>query len=163
MAEHFGGGARIVGLLYASPYIGALLASLVSGWTSHVRRQGLGVVVAASCWGVALVLFGFAHALWLALVLLALAGAADYVSAILRSVIVLTATPDEMRGRVTGIEFAQVASAPSLGNVEAGAVASATSLRFSIVSGGIASVVGTLLIAAAVPALLRYDAKEPDA
>ncbi|HLM36181.1 MAG TPA: MFS transporter [Gaiellaceae bacterium] len=163
IGESFGGGARIVGLLYAAPYIGALLASLVSGWTSHVRRQGLGVVVAASCWGVSLVLFGFADALWLALVMLALAGAADYVSAILRSVIVLTATPDEMRGRVTGIEFAQVASAPSLGNVEAGAVASATSLRFSVVSGGIASVVGTLLIAAAVPALLRYDSKDPDA
>jgi hypothetical protein len=68
-----------------------------------------------------------------------------------------------MRGRVTGIEFAQVASAPSLGNVEAGAVAAATSLRFSIVSGGIASVVGTILIAAAVPALLRYDAQDRDA
>jgi MFS family permease len=163
MGESFGGGARIVGLLYATPYIGALLASLVSGWTSHVRRQGLGVVVAASCWGVALILFGFADALWLALVMLALAGAADYVSAILRSVIVLTATPDEMRGRVTGIEFAQVASAPSLGNVEAGAVAAATSVRFSVVSGGIASVVGTLVIAAAVPALLRYDSKDPDA
>jgi MFS family permease len=163
MAEHFGGGARTVGLLYAFPYVGALAASLISGWTSHVRRQGLGVAVAASCWGIALVFFGFADALWLALVMLALAGAADYVSAILRSVIVLTATPDEMRGRVTGIEFAQVASAPSLGNVEAGAVASATSLRFSIVSGGILSVVGTLLVAAAVPALLRYDAKDPDA
>jgi MFS family permease len=163
MAEHFGGGARTVGLLYAFPYIGALAASLISGWTSHVRRQGLGVAVAASCWGLALVFFGFADALWLALVMLALAGAADYVSAILRSVIVLTATPDEMRGRVTGIEFAQVASGPSLGNVEAGAVASATSLRFSIVSGGILSVVGTLLVAAAVPALLRYDARDPDA
>jgi len=155
--------ATAVAIGLVIPYIGALVASLISGWTSHVRRQGLGVVVAATCWGIALVLFGFAHALWLALLMLALAGAADYVSAILRSVIVLTATPDEMRGRVTGIEFAQVASAPSLGNVEAGAVASATSLRFSIVSGGIVSVVGTLLIAAAVPALLRYDAKNPDA
>ena len=77
--------------------------------------------------------------------------------------IVLNSTPDEMRGRVTGIEFAQVASAPSLGNVEAGAVAAATSIRFSIVSGGILSVVGTVLVAAAVPALLRYDAREPDA
>ena len=163
IGEHYGGGARIVGLLYAAPYIGALLASLVSGWTGHVRRQGLGVVAAASCWGIALVLFGFAKALWLAVVLLALAGAADYVSAILRSVIVLNSTPDEMRGRVTGIEFAQVASAPSLGNVEAGAVAAATSIRFSIVSGGILSVVGTVLVAAAVPALLRYDAREPDA
>jgi MFS family permease len=163
IGEHFGGGATVVGLLYGAPYIGALLASLVSGWTGHVRRQGLGVVAAASCWGIALVLFGFADALWLALVMLGLAGAADYVSAILRSVIVLNSTPDEMRGRVTGIEFAQVASAPSLGNVEAGALAAATNVRFSIVSGGVLSVVGTLVVAAAVPALLRYDAREPDA
>lgn len=163
IGEHFGGGATVVGLLYGAPYIGALLASLVSGWTGHVRRQGLGVVAAAACWGIALVLFGFADALWLALVMLGLAGAADYVSAILRSVIVLNSTPDEMRGRVTGIEFAQVASAPSLGNVEAGAVAAVTNVRFSIVSGGVLSVVGTLVVAAAVPALLRYDAREPDA
>jgi MFS family permease len=160
VGAELGGGAPVVGLLYGAPYAGALVASLVSGWVGHVRRQGLGVAVAASCWGVALVLFGFADALWLALLMLALAGAADYVSAVLRSVIVLQATPDAMRGRVTGIEFAQVASAPSLGNVEAGALAAATSLRFSIVSGGIASVAGTLLIALAVPTLLSYDAKE---
>ena len=71
----------------------------------------------------------------------------------------LSATPEAMRGRLTGIEFAQVASAPTLGNVEAGVVASLTSLRFSIVSGGIACVIGTFLVAAAFPALLRYDAK----
>jgi hypothetical protein len=71
----------------------------------------------------------------------------------------LTATPEEMRGRLTGIEFAQVASAPTLGNVEAGVVASLTSLRFSIVSGGIACVVGTIICALAFPALIRYDAK----
>ena len=84
-------------------------------------------------------------------------------SAILRSVIVLHATPPSMRGRVTGIEFAQVASAPSLGNVEAGAVASLTSIRFSVVSGGILSVVSTIALAALVPALRRYDSKEPQA
>lgn len=158
-----GGGATVVGLLYAAPYAGALLASAVSGWVGHVRRQGLGVVIAAACWGIALVFFGFATTLWLALVTLALAGAADYISAILRSVIVLNATPPSMRGRVTGIEFAQVASAPSLGNVEAGAVASLTSIRFSVVSGGILSIIGTIALAAFVPALRRYDSKEPQA
>ena len=158
-----GGGATVVGLLYAAPYAGALLASAVSGWVGHVRRQGLGVVIAAACWGIALVFFGFATTLWLALVTLALAGAADYISAILRSVIVLNATPPSMRGRVTGIEFAQVASAPSLGNVEAGAVASLTSIRFSVVSGGILSIIGTIALAAFVPALRRYDSKDPQA
>ncbi|MGB2953291.1 MAG: MFS transporter [Gaiellaceae bacterium] len=154
------GGTSVVGLLYAAPGAGALAAALVSGWATRMRRQGLGVIMAAALWGVAIVAFGFARALWLALILLALAGAADFVSAVLRSAIALAATPDAMRGRVTGIEFAQVASAPSLGNVEAGAVASVTSLRFSVVSGGVACVVGTALLAAAIPELLRYDSRK---
>jgi hypothetical protein len=91
-------------------------------------------------------------------VLLGLAGAADQVSAIFRSTIVLTVTPDRMRGRLGGIEFAQVAGTPSLGNLEAGVVASLTSLRFSIVSGGIGCVLATLAVAACFPVLLRYDA-----
>jgi MFS family permease len=161
LGEHFGGGSKTVGFLYAAPYAGALLASLVSGWANDVRRQGLGVVVAAALWGGALVGFGFANVLWLALALLAVAGAADFLSALWRSAIVLVATPDAMRGRVTGIEFTQVAAAPTLGNVEAGVVASATSLRFSIVSGGLACIAGCALLALAIPALLRYDSKAP--
>jgi MFS family permease len=154
------GGTSAVGLLYAAPGAGALAASLVSGWATRMRRQGIGVLVAASLWGVAIAAFGFANALWLALALLAIAGAADFVSAVLRGAITLAATPDAMRGRVTGIEFTQVASAPSLGNVEAGALASVTSVRFSVVSGGVACVAGTLLLAAAIPALIRYDSRE---
>jgi MFS family permease len=159
LGEHFGGGSKTVGFLYAAPYAGALLASIFSGPLAHVRRQGLGVIVAAAAWGAALVGFGFATALWLALALLAVAGAADFVSAVLRSTIVLVATPDALRGRITGIEFTQVAAAPTLGNVEAGVVASLTSLRFSIVSGGLACIAGCGLLALAIPALLRYDAK----
>ena len=159
LGEHFGGGSKTVGFLYAAPYAGALVASIFSGFASHVRRQGLGVVIAASAWGVALVAFGYADALWLALLMLALAGGADFLSALWRSAIVLVATPDAMRGRVTGIEFTQVAAAPTFGNLEAGVVASITSLRFSIVSGGIACVAGCLAIALAIPQLLRYDAK----
>jgi MFS family permease len=162
LAEHrYGGGAQVLGVLYAAPYAGALATTLVSGWVSHVRRQGLAVAIAAALWGLAILLFGFAETLWLGLVLLAFAGAADNISAALRSAIVLAATPDEMRGRVSGIELAQVASAPTLGNVEAGVVASITSLRFSIVSGGIACIVGTVVILAALPQLLRYDARHP--
>ena len=156
---HFGGGARTVGFLYAAPYAGALVATLLSGWVTRVRRQGLGVCVAASGWGAAIVGFGFAPSLWPALFFLALAGGADDWSAILRSTILLTVTPDSMRGRLSGIELAQVASAPTLGNVEAGALASVTSLRFSVVSGGIACIAGCWLFIAAVPALLRYDAQ----
>jgi MFS family permease len=148
-----------VGYLYAAPYAGALLSSLSSGWIPHVRRQGLAVAIAASAWGIAIAAFGFSQTLWAGLVLLAFAGAADNISAVFRSTIMLSATPEAMRGRLTGIEFAQVASAPTLGNVEAGVVASLTSLRFSIVSGGVLCVFGTILVAAAFPALLRYDAK----
>jgi MFS family permease len=137
--------------------------TLLSGWMGHVRRQGLGVCVAAGLWGVAIALAGLAQAVWLVVVLLALAGAADYVSAVLRSTILLTATPDAMRGRLSGIELAHVASAPLLGNVEAGALAALTNVRFSVVSGGVACVVGTIAIALALPALVRYDAKDPDA
>jgi len=158
-AEELGGGARTVGLLYSAPSAGALLASLVSGWIPRVRRQGLGVFAAAGLWGVAIAAVGFADALWLALLLLAAAGAADFVSAVLREAILIAETPDALRGRVSGIELAQVASAPALGNLEAGVVASLAGVRASIVSGGVLCVLGTLATAAALPVLLRYDAR----
>ena len=159
IATHKYGDPHLVGYLYAAPYAGALASSLLSGWIPHVRRQGLAVAVAASLWGIAIAAFGFADTLWLGLVLLALAGAADNISAVFRATIMLSATPESMRGRLTGIEFMQVASAPTLGNLESGVVASLTSLRFSIVSGGVLCVVGTLVVVALFPALIRYDAK----
>jgi MFS family permease len=158
--HHFHGGARVAGLLYAAPSAGALAAALLSGWMVHVRRQGIGVAVAIGAWGGAIAAFGFATVLWLGLVLLALAGAADSVSATLRSTILYANTPDAMRGRMSGIELAQVASTPALGNVEAGAVAAVTSLRFSVVSGGVACIAGAALILLALPGLVRYDARE---
>ena len=160
-AEKLGGGASILGLLYAAPFFGALLASLTSGWMMTLRRQGVGVCVAAAAWGVAIALVGLADAVWVALVFLAFAGAADFISAVLRSNILLTVTPDSMRGRLSGIELAQVAGAPEIGNVEAGIVASLVSVRASIVSGGLLTVVGTVAVALAVPALVRYDARHP--
>jgi MFS family permease len=162
-AKELGGGAQTVGFMYAAPYAGALVATLLSGWVGHVRRQGVGVLVAAGLWGVAITAFGLANAIWLALLMLAAAGAADYVSAVLRSTILLSATPDAMRGRLSGIELAQVASAPAVGNFEAGIVASLVNVRFSIVSGGILCIAGTLVVAAALPALARYDARRPHA
>ncbi|HZB22860.1 MAG TPA: MFS transporter [Gaiellaceae bacterium] len=155
-AEDLGGGDAIVGLLYAAPSAGAFLASVVSGWMTRVDRQGLGVCVAAAAWGIAIGAVGLVTTLPLALFFLACAGAADFISAVLRSTIMLQATPDAMRGRMSGIELAQVAGAPALGNLEAGVVASLVGLRFSIVSGGIATVVGTVAIAAALPAFRRY-------
>lgn len=157
--QKLGDDPKLLGLLYAAPYVGALAASLVSRPVNRVRRQGVGVIVAASAWGVAIVAFGFSESLWPALIALGVAGAADMVSAILRTVIVIDATPDEMRGRVAGIEFMQVASAPALGDVEAGGLAHVTSVRFSIVSGGVACIAGSIALAFALPALWRYDAR----
>ena len=159
MALHRFGDAELVGYLYTAPAVGALIVSLLSGPLRRVRRQGLGVIVTAALWGIAITAFGFAQQFWLALLLLGLAGLGDQISAILRSVMLYRITPNEMLGRVSGIEFMQVAAAPSIGNLEAGALASATSLRFSIASGGIACVVGCVLLALAFPALRRYDAE----
>lgn len=159
LAVHYGGGARTIGVLYAAPYAGAFLASLASGVTGHVRRQGLAVCVAAGIWGLAIAGVGAVDVLWPALALLAVAGGADYVSAVLRSTILVRVTPDEMRGRMFGVELAQVAGAPSLGNLEAGVVASLTSVRTSIASGGILCAAGTVVVALALPAFVRYDAR----
>ena len=159
-AAHFHAGARVVGLLYAAPSAGALLAALTSGWIGHVRRQGVAVAAAIVVWGGAIAAFGFSTALWPGLAALAVAGCADEISAILRSTILFSATPDPMRGRMQGFELAQVASTPALGNVEAGVVASLTSIRLSIVSGGVACAFGAVAILAALPGLLRYDSRD---
>jgi MFS family permease len=159
IAAHRFGDRSLVGYLYAAPAVGALGVSLVSGPLRRLRRQGLGVIVGATLWGVAIVLFGFSHRLWLGLLLLGAAGAADQISAVLRSAMLFSIVPNHLLGRLSGIEFMQVASAPSLGNVEAGALASATSIRFSIVSGGLACVVGCALLALAFPALRRYESR----
>ena len=153
------GDATYLGALYAAPAAGALIAGLGSGWVAYVRRQGLVVVAAASLWGVAIAGFAFADRFWLALVLVGLAGLADQVSAIFRNAMLLALTPDRLLGRVRGIEFMQVASAPSLGNLEAGVVASLTSIRTSVASGGLLCVAGTLASAAAFPVLVRYEAR----
>jgi MFS family permease len=159
--HRLGGNAATVGYLYAAPYAGALIGSLVSGWTSQVRRQGLAVTVAACAWGVAIAAFGFATTLWPALVLLAIAGCADFFSAVLRSTMLVRVTPAHLLGRLSGIEFAQVASAPNLGDVEAGVLAALTSIRFSVVSGGVLCVVGCVAAALALPGFLHYDSRKP--
>jgi MFS family permease len=155
------GGPGVLGILYSAPPAGALLASVVSGWTSRIHKQGIAVYVAVVGWGAALLIFGVAESLWLALGALALAGAADAVSAIFRSAILQTATPAGMMGRLHGVELTVVASGPSLGDLEAGLVASLTSVRFSIVSGGIACIVGVGLMALLLPQFGRYDARDP--
>jgi MFS family permease len=157
--SRFNAGGFVVGLLFAAPGFGALVASLLSGWVAHVRRQGVAIVVAATLWGVAITAFGFATTLPVAMALLAAAGCADAFSAVLRGTIMFANTPDAYQGRVSAAYLAQVTSAPRLGNLEAGAVASLTSLRFSIVSGGMACIAGCLALVLFIPSLIRYDSR----
>ena len=114
---------------------------------------------AATAWGFAIIAFGLAHSLWLAFVFLALAGGADMVSGIFRMVIWNETIPDALRGRLAGIEQVSYSVGPSLGNVEAGGVASAFSVQTSIVSGGVLCVLGSAILGAALPAFRRYDAR----
>ncbi len=157
VAESFGGAS--VGLLYAMPAVGSLVATLVSGWTKRVHRHGLAVVVAAACWGLGIIGFGYAGRLWLALLWLAVAGAADMISGIFRLTIWNETIPDHLRGRLAGIELVSYTSGPMLGNAESGIVASLFSLRTSIISGGVLCVAGTGLLALWLPAFLRYDGR----
>src|SRR5207253_1518672 len=156
----FGGGVQTVGLLYAAPGAGALAAALFSGWVGAVRRQGLAVILAVLGWGVAIVAFGLVTWLPIALALLAIAGAADVVSAVFRNTILQLSVPDSVRGRLSGVHIAVVAGGPRLGDAEAGAVAALSTPQISVVSGGLACIAGALVIARLVPAFTRYDSRE---
>jgi len=160
-ATVFGGGATTVGLLYAAPGAGALLGALTSGWVSRVRRQGLAVVCAVLVWGLSIAGFGVAHWLPLALLLLAIAGWADVLSAVFRNTIIQFAGPDGMRGRLMGVQMAVVAGGPRLGDLEAGAVATAFGDTVSIVSGGLACVAGAFLVAWSLPEFTRLRSSLP--
>jgi MFS family permease len=150
-----------LGLLYSAEALGSLLVALLSGRAKHVRRQGLVTIVACVCWGAGIIGFGLAGTLWVALVFLVLASASDMVSGLYRDAILKTVTPDEMRGRLEGISLAVVGTGPSLGNAEAGLLASVTGVRFSIVSGGVACILGAGLLAVILPRFRRYDAAHP--
>jgi MFS family permease len=156
-----GGGPSTLGLLYAAPAAGAFLATMFSGRAKHIRRQGRAIMVSVAVWGAAIVVFGFASSLWVALPLLALAGAGDMVSGVYRMSILQTAVPDEMRGRLDGVAMAVWATGPSLGNVESGVVATLTSVPFAVVSGGVLCVLGVVAIRWLAPQLDRYDARAP--
>jgi MFS family permease len=150
------GGATVVGLLYAAPGAGALAGAATSGWVSRVDQQGRAVVIAVIAWGAAIAAFGFVHWLPLALVLLALAGAADVVSAVFRNTILQLSAPDRLRGRLSAVHIAVVTGGPRVGDFEAGAVASIATPEIAVVSGGLACIAGALVIARAMPDLTGW-------
>jgi hypothetical protein len=154
------GGPRVLGLLYTAPAVGALMATVTGRWTARVRRHGLGVMLAATVWGIGIVAFGLSESLWPALFGLALAGGADCVSGIFRGTMWNQTIPDALRGRLAAIEMVSYMSGPLLGHVEAGAVAAAFGVRASVVSGGVLCIVGVLVCGALLPRFVRYDARE---
>jgi MFS family permease len=153
----FHAGPTGLGLLGAAPAVGALLGALLSGWVSSVRRVGQAVIVAVAIWGVAITLFGLStFSFLLALVFLAVAGAADVLSAVFRSTIVQLTTPDELRGRVSSIHILVVTSGPRLGDIEAAAAAAVIGAQASVISGGILCVLGVAVVARLFPELGRH-------
>lgn len=150
-------GAAGTGVMFAAVSAGATVAALTTGWLEHVRRLGLVVIAAVLAWGLAVTGAGLMASLWPAAVLLAVAGAADSVSAVCRSIINQTVTPDAMRGRMSSVFSLVVTSGPRLGDIESGTVASLTSARFSMSSGGLACLAGVGVVCLAFPALVRYD------
>ena len=162
----FGGGAATVGFLYAAPGAGALVGALTTGWVGRVRRQGLAVIIAVIAWGLAITGFGLASWLPAALVLLAVAGWADVISAVFRNTIIQLSVPDALRGRLSGLQMAVVAGGPRVGDFEAGAVAAAFGDTTSVVSGGLACVAGALVLARLLPGFRHqraHDEQHPDA
>lgn len=152
-------GTAVVGFLFAAPAVGALIAALTTGWVGHVRHQGRAVVWAVVLWGAGIVAFGLVgEHLWLGLIFLALAGAADVISAVFRSTILQLSVPDSLRGRLSSIHILVVTGGPRLGDLEAGLVAQAFTPTISVVSGGLLCIAGAGLLAWLVPAFRRYHA-----
>jgi MFS family permease len=157
IADQFQRSEALVGLLFSAPAVGALLGALTSGWTRRVRARGRAIVWAVAIWGVSIALFGLSGThLWLGLLALVLAGWADVISAIFRSTILQLAVPDRLRGRLSAIHILVVTGGPRLGDLEAGVVARVVSPTFSVVSGGVACVVGAWATARIYPELSAY-------
>jgi MFS family permease len=160
---HEFGGAGVLGLMYAAPAVGAFATTLTSGWTGGTRRHGAAICFAAAGWGLAIAVVGLAPGLALVLAGLAVAGAADTLSGIFRTTVWNQTIPDELRGRLAGIEQVSYSTGPLMGNVEAGAAASLIGVRGAIVSGGVLCVIGVAVTAALLPAFWRYDAGSREA
>lgn len=149
-------GESSIGWLYAGASIGAVLAGLFSGWISHITRHGATIIASVAVWGSAIAAFAFTGDLVLGLVCLAVAGAADLVSASLRMTMLQVLTPDAMRGRMQGVFMVVVAGGPRLGDVRLGLMASLLTPTIALWSGGLTIVVLMVVIALTFGLLWRY-------
>ena len=157
----YGGGAATVGVLQAAPAVGALMAFVVSGWVSRVRRHGVAIVLAILVYGAAIGSVGLTGALWAGVLFLCVAGAADSVSSAFRNTVLQVAAPDELRGRLQGVFIVVVAGGPRAGDFLLGSVGEATTERIALVLGGLACIVGVLVAVACQRSFLSYDARHP--
>jgi MFS family permease len=157
-AAHFGGSPRTLGLLNAAVGVGGLLSAVLSGPAARVSRQGRGMLAGTMIWGAAIALFGVTGSLAVALLMLAVAGAADTLTVTFRAAMVQAVTPDEFRGRVSSVEYIIGNGGGPLGNVESGTVASLTTPAVSAVSGGLGCLAIAALIGLLCPAFVRYRA-----
>ncbi|HET6693341.1 MAG TPA: MFS transporter [Pedococcus sp.] len=168
----FGGGAKTVGALSAAAAVGGILAMAFSGRLGHVRRQGLAILVSVAGWGFAIAGFGVAMlasggvlsqsaALWAGLVCMAVAGASDAVSAVFRTTILQSATPDRLRGRLQGVFIVVVAGGPRLGELVGGLATTVLGEGGTAVVGGLLCVVAIVVLARLQPGFVRYDARHP--
>ncbi len=154
------GAASSVGMFYSAIAVGALIATFTSGWAKWINRHGLMVLIAAAGWGAAITLFGFSNSLYLALFFLIVAGYFDMISGIFRQTIWNQTVPDHFRGRLAGIEMISFLTGPMLGDAESGIVAYFTDVKTSIISGGILTIVGTIVLAILLPKFISYDGRE---
>jgi MFS family permease len=155
-AERFGGDPRTLGLFSAAIGVGGMITAVFSGPLAHLARQGAAMLASVTVWGAAFAVFAIAHSLWLTLLTLGLAGAADTVTVVVRGTIVSTVTPPELRGRVMAADYVVGAGGGSLGSLEAGAVGSLTTPVISALSGGLLVVAAAAALAIALPAFRRY-------
>ena len=159
IAERYPDQPWVLGFLYSAMAVGSLVATLTSGWTARIHHHGRAIVAAAATWGAGIAVFGLMDNIWLSLLFLAIAGGADMISGIFRSLIWNQTIPDEYRGRLAGIELLSYATGPQLGQVRVSAMAAFTSLRFSVAAGGVMCVAATVALVAALPTLWKYDAR----
>jgi MFS family permease len=148
-----------LGLFYAAGTIGSILVTLTSGWVKSYTKHGRAIFLAALGWGVAITLAGVANNLFLILLFLILAGASDMVSALFRSTLWNQSIPDEFRGRLAGVELISYSVGPLGGQTRAGFTAERTSLRTSVVSGGLLCIGFVTLFTALLPEFRKYDSE----
>ena len=146
-------------LLYCGLPAGALIFTILSGWTKRVHHYGRGVVYAAVLWGLGIAIFGYSSSLWLVLVGLVIAGGADSLSGIFRSTMWNESIPPDIRGRMAGMDMISYSLGPTAGQFRAGVMAAWTSLRFSLTFGGLACSGSVAVVGAALPSLWRFDAR----